>query len=362
MQNLVVGAPDELDAHNGPNASRFAAENQSILRGSSAAMQRLCGLIRRVATSERPVLVNGPTGSGKELVVREIHRLSTRRAAPFLDLNCAAIPDSLMEAQLFGHERGAFTGAERRREGYLAAVGEGTLFLDELAELSLSLQARLLRVLETRTYRRLGSMALEEFRGRIVAATHADLEERVQQGRFREDLLYRLNVLVVKVPSLEERRDDIAELAQHFASSQPRPIRLSEEALRVLSRASWPGNVRQLRNAIDKVAVLADEPEVTARTLRELLDLCAPPSTSVTPLDELAASILRLEVEDKLTAIRNALVLEALRQAHGNKAQAARLLGVHRKVVERRLSEPHQAVADSILSLPTSPVDFDPSR
>jgi DNA-binding NtrC family response regulator len=267
-----------------------------------------------------------------------------------------------MGAQLFGHERGAFTGADRRRDGYLAAVGEGTLFLDELAELSPSLQARLLRVLETRTYRRLGSVTSEQFRGRIVAATHADLDEQVRLGRFREDLLYRLNVLVVRVPSLDERRDDIPELALHFAQTQARALVFTEDALALLGRAAWPGNVRQLRTAIDRLAVLADDAPITAGALRELRGLCAAPSTTIASIDVLAARILQLDVEDKIAAIRNALVLEALRQSEGNKAQAARLLGVHRKVVERRLSDsqaPSITSADSDPKLEVSTVDFD---
>jgi DNA-binding NtrC family response regulator len=349
-------------SESGPLERESNIDVGSTMKGSSNAMVRLSELIAKVARSQRPVLVTGPTGSGKELVVRELHRQSSRSAGPFLDLNCAAIPDSLMEAQLFGHERGAFTGADRRREGYLAAVGEGTLFLDELAELGLTLQARLLRVLETRSYRRLGSVVSEEFRGRIVAATHADLDDRVRLGSFREDLLYRLNVLVVRVPSLDERREDIPELARHFAAAQSRDLIFSADALSLLSSAPWPGNIRQLRNTIDKLAVLAEEGPVTASVLRETLGLCAAPTTTITPIDALAARILKLDVNDKIAAIRNALVLEALRQSEGNKAQAARLLGVHRKVVERRLSDsqaPPVPRVDSDQPEPASAVDFD---
>lgn len=353
MSNVASGieAPEEL-----------SASDEHPLAGSSAAMCQLRELIAKVARSPRPVLVTGPTGAGKELVVREIHRLSSRSHLPFLDLNCAAIPDTLMEAQLFGHERGAFTGADRRRDGYLAAVGQGTLFLDELAELGQPLQARLLRVLETRTYRRLGSVVSEEFRGRIVAATHADLEERVQSGKFREDLLYRLNVLIVHVPSLDERRADIPDLVRHFAKSQGRELIFSEDAMALLSRASWPGNVRQLRNTVDRVGAMVDENPITASALRSVLGLCAAPTTTIAPIEVLAARILQLDVDDKITAIRNALVVEALRQSQGNKAQAARLLGVHRKVVERRVSSSPLApavVADSGPQPQGMPVDFD---
>jgi DNA-binding NtrC family response regulator len=326
--------------------ARRDVPSSPALVGSSAAMQRLRASVERVAMSERPVLVRGPTGAGKELVVRAIHTLSARADQPLLDLNCGALPATLIESQLFGHERGAFTGADRRHSGYFAAVHGGTLFLDEIAELPLELQAKLLRVLESRLFRPIGSTMPQRFDGRVVAATHADLEERVSRGTFREDLYYRLNVLEVRVPSLEERREDIPALVSHFAGLQPRPMTFTEDALQALRQAPWPGNVRHLRNLIDRLAVFAPDGVITREIIAQ--------HGSVKPrrdlhklVNELACALLELPEGDKLAAAEAALVEVAMRRADGNKRAAARLLGVHRKVVERRTSreEPEDAPA-----------------
>jgi DNA-binding NtrC family response regulator len=312
------------------------------LVGVSRPMETLRETIRRVALSERPALVTGPTGAGKELVVGALHTLGPHPEEPLLDLNCSAIPEALMESQLFGHEKGAFTGADRRQEGYFSLVRQGTLFLDEVAELPPVLQAKLLRVLETGRFRPVGSSTEARFGGRVVAATHADLEQRVREGRFREDLYYRLNVLVVRVPSLDERPEDVPALVAHFCRGQSRALRFSSEALDLLARTSWPGNVRQLRNLVDRLAVFADAdahlvtPEVLAPFLRQMP---AAPGDGL-GLRAAAQAILRLPVENKLAAIEEALVAEAMALSDGNKSAAARLLGVHRKAVSRRLDEP----------------------
>ncbi|WP_158625105.1 sigma-54-dependent transcriptional regulator [Corallococcus terminator] len=307
------------------------------LMGSSEVIGRLRTAIKRVVLSDRPVLVTGPTGSGKEVVVRAIHTLGPHAGDPLLDLNCGAIPEMLMESQLFGHERGAFTGADRRQDGYFTAVRRGTLFLDELAELPLLLQAKLLRVLETGRFRRVGSTTEEHFLGRVVAATHAQLDERVRQGRFREDLFHRLNVLNVRVPGLDERTQDIPALVAHFCGQQTRPLRFSEDALEALARRSWPGNVRQLRNFIDRLAVFCEDDLIRAETVAAYLE----PSQGLVPMDDglkvMAHSILRMPVANKLDAIESMLINEALALAGGNKSGAARLLGIGRKAVERRL-------------------------
>ncbi len=317
--------------------SRENPTNVIGLTGASPAMDQLRSAIRRVATSDRPVLVVGPTGSGKELVVRAIHGLGPHPTEPLLDINCGAIPENLMESQLFGHERGAFSGADRRQEGFFAAVKQGTLFLDELGELPMSLQAKLLRVLESGRFRPIGATADQRFEGRVVAATHRDLERRVTQGLFREDLFYRLNVLLVRVPSLDERREDIPALVARFAADQTRPLRFSAAALDFLCKTAWPGNVRQLRNLVDRLAVFSEHDEITPDILLTLL----PGPSSGVPLadgtvETLARAILRLPVPNKLAAIEGALVKEALAMADGNKSAAARFLGVHRKMVERR--------------------------
>ena len=304
------------------------------LLGNSAPMVRLRAMVQRVALSDRPVLVNGPSGSGKELVASALHKLGPAPQAPFLDLNCGALPEALIESQLFGHERGAFTGADRRAQGYFSLVETGTLFLDEIAELPLQLQSKLLRVLETSRFRPLGSAHDLEFHGRVIAATHGDLPELVRRGRFREDLLHRLDVLRLRVPGLQERTEDIPTLVGHFANRQHRGMRFSDDAMRFLQAASWPGNVRQLRNVIDRVAILSDDDPITELTLREVEAL----PDRASPLKGLAAAILALPMEDKLGAVEAAVLEAAMLAAGGNKSGAARLLGIHRKTIERRLS------------------------
>jgi DNA-binding NtrC family response regulator len=309
------------------------------LVGTSRAMQRLRRDLERVALSDRPVLVLGPTGAGKEMVVRTLHSLGEQASHPLLDLNCGALPPALIESQLFGHERGAFTGADRKHTGFFAAVGKGLLFLDEVAELPLELQAKLLRVLETHRFRPVGATADQRFEGRIVAATHADLEERVARGAFREDLYYRLSVLEVHVPSLEERREDVPTLVAHFAGMQRRPLSFTEDAIQALQAQAWPGNVRQLRNLVDRLAVFAPEGPITREALEELRGGGAGGRAKKDLpklVGELTRAILQMPSGNKLDMLEAALVDEAMRLSDGNKAAAARLLGVHRKMVERR--------------------------
>jgi DNA-binding NtrC family response regulator len=309
----------------------------SRLVGVSTAMEVLRETIRRAALSDRPVLVTGPTGSGKELVVEALHALGPHPDQPLLDLNCGAIPEALMESQLFGHVKGAFTGADQNQQGYLSLVKQGTLFLDEVAELPPMLQSKLLRVLETGVFRPVGSATQGRFEGRVVAATHAELSARVRDGKFREDLFYRLNVLAVRVPPLVERREDIPALVAHFCRGQKRALRFSESALAVLSAAAWPGNVRQLRNLVDRVAAFADDDLVTPETLRPFVVDPEIVDADAQVLRSSAQSILRLPIDNKLEAIEEALIAEAVRLSDGNKSGAARLLGMHRKAVSRRL-------------------------
>jgi DNA-binding NtrC family response regulator len=302
------------------------------LLGTSAAMTTLRSEILRAARVGHPVLVTGPTGAGKELVVRALHDHGPDAAQPMFDLNCGAIPEPLIEAQLFGHERGAFTGADRRQEGILATVRGGTLFLDEIGELPLPLQARLLRVLETRRFRAVGSLVDQPFSGRIVAATHVDLRARVAARQFREDLFYRLDVLRLQVPALDERVTDIPRLAAHFVAEQPRTIRFTADAMEWLTTRRWSGNIRELKHFIFRVATFSEDDLITVCTLRGLAHHDRVEAQS---LRDLARAVLLLEGGDKLEAMRRALVNEAMAQVGGNKTAAARLLGVHRKVVER---------------------------
>jgi DNA-binding NtrC family response regulator len=326
----------------GPRAPDFALHAPPAglgLVGASRAIERVRETIRRVARSDRPVLVIGPTGSGKELVVRAIHAHGAHADQPLVDVNCGAIPEPLMESFLFGHERGAFTGATRRQDGSLTVTGRGTLFLDEIAELPLTLQPKLLRVLETRRFTPVGASVVKHFAGRVVAATHASLEERAATHRFREDLLYRLNVLTVVVPGLEERVEDIPLLVEHFCRQQGRPLHLLPDAVDLLCSVRWPGNVRQLRNVIDRLAVFADGDVITPDLLRRLLALEAPIARPGGGIDSLLEAVLRLTVDNKLEAVADALIAHAMDVCQGNKSAVARLLGVHRKAIERRLEK-----------------------
>jgi DNA-binding NtrC family response regulator len=310
-------------------------------------MDRLRETIRRVSRSDRPVLVIGPTGSGKELVVRAIHARGDRASEPLVDVNCGAIPEPLMESFLFGHERGAFTGATRRQEGSLTLVREGTLFLDEIAELPLMLQTKLLRVLESRRFAPVGSPAVKEFRGRVIAATHTALEQRVAVNLFREDLFYRLNVLTVMVPGLHDRLDDIPALVEHFCRQQARPLHLPRESIELLRGAPWPGNVRQLRNLIDRLAVFSEGEVVPPDLLRGFLTGSGPHERAHEREDDriepLLEAVLRLSVDNKLEAVTDALIAHAMAVCRGNKSAVARLLGVHRKAIERRTEKASRA-------------------
>ncbi len=307
------------------------------LVGSSRALERVRSLVTRVATSEATVLVRGPTGAGKELVARAIHERSKRCDGPFVAVNCSSMPASLMESLLLGHERGAFTGADRRVRGPLEQAARGTLLLDEIAELSVDLQAKLLRVVEEKRFRPLGAEADVTLDARIIAATHVDLEARIAEGRFREDLYYRLNVVTIDVPSLQERDEDIPELVQAFVASTSRKLRFGEPAMEWLRRRPWPGNVRELRNVIERLALLAETDDVDVRTLNEL----ARHRSQVTAneeIDRLARGLLALpeRLGSKLRVIERAVLHHAVEACNGNKSAAARMIGVDRKALERR--------------------------
>jgi DNA-binding NtrC family response regulator len=313
------------------------------LVGSSRALDRVRSLVTRVATSDATVLVRGPTGSGKELVARAIHERSRRCDGPFVAVNCSSLPASLMESLLLGHERGAFTGADRRVRGHFEQASGGTLLLDEIAELSVDLQAKLLRIVEAKKFRPLGAEADIALDVRILAATHVDLEGRIAEGRFREDLYYRLNVVTVDVPSLHEREEDIPELVQSFVAATSRKLRFGEPAMEWLKKRPWPGNVRELRNVVERLALLAETDDVDVRTLDDL----ARPRTQVTAneeIDRLARGLLALpeRLGSKLRVIERAVLHHAIEACNGNKSAAARLIGVDRKALERRWERAHE--------------------
>ena len=304
--------------------------------GHAPAFQQLLRMLDRVAHTDRAVLISGPTGSGKEVMAQLIHRRGRQPQAPFMDINCGALPEHLVEAELFGYAKGAFTGAVSSHPGYFERVGTGTLFLDEIGELPLALQPKLLRVLETRSFRPLGSTEVKRFSGRVVAASHRDLEALVKVGTFREDLYYRLAVFVLQVPGLEQRREDIPELVKHFASLQARSLSFSEAALQRLQNHQWPGHIRQLRSVVDRLGVLSEHAHITLEELERFLDPVAL-DEQVDPIS-LADALLSLPGEDKLAMAEQLLIDRAMQLSDDNKSAAARLLGVSRKAVERRLA------------------------
>jgi len=313
---------------------RRIAENQNPeaqLLGESAAVGAVRELIRRIAPAEGNVLILGENGTGKELAARNLHLRSKRAAGPVLTVNCAAIPENLVESELFGHERGAFTGADRRRAGVFEAADGGTLFLDEIGELPLAIQPALLRAVQSGEIKSIGSERTRNVDVRVVAATNRDLLEEVRAGRFREDLYYRLSALEIDIPPLRERREDIALLARYFlansADSEKRNLVLEEDAVQRLMVHDWPGNVRELENAMTRLSVLATDERVTAATIDQLVLNRIRPGRGVTLPD--------LCLED----LEKAAILAALTRLNGNKKEAARQLGVSLKTLYNKLSK-----------------------
>jgi DNA-binding NtrC family response regulator len=323
------------------------AAGVGMIVGSSRPMDGVRRLVRRVADAGATVLIRGETGTGKELVARALHESSSRRSEPFVAVNCSALPGTLIESLVFGHERGAFTGAERRTRGQLELAGSGTILLDEIAEMPMELQAKLLRVLEDRRFRPLGAEDERPLAARVLASTHVDLERRIAEGRFREDLFYRLNVVTIQVPSLADRLEDVPELVTRFAADLSRKLRFTDRAMAWLSHRPWPGNVRELRNVIERVALLAESDEVDATTLEELARL---PSASDArgEIDRMARALLALpeRLGSKLDVIERAVLHHAIESCGGNKSAAARLVGVDRKALERRWERLSDAPAE----------------
>jgi two-component system response regulator HydG len=308
------------------------------LIGNSAAFRRVITLVEQVADSSATVLVQGESGTGKELVARAVHECSPRRNGPFVAVNCAALPETLLESELFGYERGAFTGAAGRKEGRFELANGGTLFLDEVADLSLVTQPKILRVLQEGEFERLGGTRTIRVDVRVVAATNQDLPQMVREKRFREDLYYRLNVITVTVPTLRERPEDIGLLASHFlrvyaAKNNRRLEGFTDEALRRLEGYSWPGNVRQLENVIERSVVLARDRLIDARDLpEEVGGVKSPPRDAILSL-----------IGIPLAEIEQRLLDETLRITDGNKTQAARLLGIDVRTVARKLERRDEA-------------------
>jgi two-component system NtrC family response regulator len=294
----------------------------------------------RVAHTETTVLLTGESGTGKEVVARFIHHGSRRSHGPFVAINCAALPDQLLESELFGHERGAFTGAVSTKPGRIEQANGGVLFLDEVGEMALTVQAKLLRVLEEREFMRLGSTRLQRVDVRLIAATNRDLHAAMRRGEFREDLYYRLGVFEIALPPLRDRREDIVELADSFLEEiggiVGRPAAgISREAKEHLAAYAWPGNVRELRNAIERAVILADGGYIRP----EHLPVTAPRTTAAAAATELPTAATLPVGGVNLEAIERSLVIKALSQARHNKTRAAKLLGLTRAQLYSRIEK-----------------------
>jgi DNA-binding NtrC family response regulator len=309
--------------------------------GESEAIKRSVAETQRVATTDTTVLLLGESGTGKELFARAVHHLSPRREKPFVAINCAAIPETLIESELFGHERGSFTGATERRPGKFELAAGGTIFLDEIGELPLGVQGKLLRVIEEKTVDRIGSRAPVTVDVRVVAATNRDLQSAAEVGEFRRDLYFRLAVFPVHIPALRERGDDVVLLARHFAAQFGKELRkreatLGDEAVVALRAHSWPGNVRELENAIERACILADSSVLTSA------DFGLAPGGARTDegLDAFDTSGTLAEATERaVRAVERRKVAEALRACDGNKTRAAEELGVSYKTLLTKIKE-----------------------
>jgi len=294
-------------------------------------------IVERVAATDVTVLILGDSGTGKELVAREIHRRSSRSSMPFVALNCAALPDSLIESELFGHEKGAFTGAIARRQGKFELADGGTLFLDEIGDMVLGTQAKVLRVLEDRRFERLGSSESLSVDVRIICATHRDLGRAIAQSEFREDLYYRIRVVTIEIPALRERREDIELLLEYFGKNFAEKYRIqwsgfTEAALRKLLNYPWPGNVRELRNLIERCVVLCTKGPIDVGDLPAEISAGGPSGRG-------RAEFAQLSYEEARAAFEREYLVDVLDRHAGNISQAAAAIGLHRQTLQYKLKQ-----------------------
>jgi DNA-binding NtrC family response regulator len=298
--------------------------------GKRTGLRNVMDLVERVSGSDTTVLLRGETGTGKEVIARAIHRLSPRRLRPFVVANCAAIPRDLMESEMFGHTKGAFTSAVADHAGFFETAGIGTLLLDEIGDLNLDLQAKILRVLEDGSYRKVGSTTTIYNRARIIASTHQPLEKLMEEGRFRKDLFYRLNVMPIHLPSLRERAEDIPELAMHFlrinaGGNRAREPVLTEETFAILKEHPWRGNLRELKNCMERLAIMAPGRTIGADDIRLLLH--------DRPVEEINLSVRPLR------DLERQAIIAALEALEGNRTKAAEALGIGRRTLQNKLKQ-----------------------
>jgi len=330
-------------------------EGERII-GSSPKMQEIYKIVGQIAPSDVTALLRGESGTGKELFARAIYQHSARSNQTFLPVNCAAIPDTLLESELFGHEKGAFTGASFRRIGKLEQCHGGTIFLDEIGDMSLSTQAKLLRVLQERTFERLGGRETIKVDIRFIVATNKDLEEAILSGQFREDLYYRLNVVSIHIPPLRERKEDIPELASYFIKKFNRELKkniveIAPEAMDKITSYDWPGNVRQLENVLKRAMVLCQGEWILEEQLlfekgwekREAEDLAKKPFEDILDIlfEELSKTPSIAPDLDMISTLERGLILRALQKTKGNQVQAALLLGINRSTLRSKMERYH---------------------
>jgi two-component system, NtrC family, response regulator HydG len=346
LEQLLAGVRDDLERRR----NLLSIESDLARRlefcgmiGRGPVMQELFGMIRRLAPHVRTALITGETGTGKELVARGLHRMGPRRERRFVTVNCSAVVETLFESELFGHVRGAFTGATENKQGLFELADNGTLFLDEIGELPMTVQAKLLRVLEAGEVHRVGSLEPRSVSVHILAATNRDLRAEVAAGRFRSDLYYRLNIVEVKLPALRDRREDIPYLTAAFVRETSERLQkplagLTAGAERLLSAAAWDGNVRELRNVIERACIMADGDFITERELTVSMPIATyvplrpTPGTQMTaPASDAAPS------DDLLVTVEREHIQRALLRSNGNKKAAARMLGLSRRALYRRL-------------------------
>jgi DNA-binding NtrC family response regulator len=355
LEQMLVGVRDEIERRR--NLLTIESDVARRLEfcgmiGRGPAMQDLFGMIRRLAPHVRTALITGETGTGKELVARALHKTGPRRERRFVTVNCSAVVETLFESELFGHMRGAFTGATDHKPGLFELADGGTLFLDEIGELPLSVQAKLLRVLELGEVHRVGSLDPRRVSVHVIAATNRDLRAEVAAGRFRSDLYYRLNVVEVRLPPLRDRREDIPYLTASFVRATSERLQkpllgLSAGAERLLALAPWDGNVRELRNVIERACILADGEFITEREVSISMPSVQAAVSAATTGRAVAVPSDAAGTSDLLVTVEREHIQRALERAHGNKKAAARMLGLSRRALYRRLER--LDLADTIM-------------
>ena len=338
MKRIILNAINTFEANQKEYKPPFLHPDLKII-GKTSVMEAVFSLVKKVADSPSSVLIIGESGTGKELIAQALHNLSSRKDKPFIKVNCAAIPENLIESELFGYEKGAFTGALNSKPGRFELAHEGTIFLDEIGEIPLEMQVKLLRVLQEKEFDRIGGLKTIEVDIRLISATNSELEKKIQKGAFREDLFYRLNVVPIQLPPLRERKEDIPLLVNYFLDEFNKKLkrsvqRISPDIMEAFSLFYWPGNIRQLENVIERMVLLTPTDELTPDQLPQEIK-----SQIYTSMPEYRAKGLKEAVKETTHKMEKELILEALQETSGNVTQAARQLGISRKSLQLKMKE-----------------------